>query len=136
MGRMNTGPPPEFDVALRGYDRAQVHALLQRIATGAVDAAQAHQELATLSSTLRGYHRRQVTDYVTGAVGPPPPGPHELFPVVLRGYECSEVDQALREFEAGRLSAEQLQVQTFTMALRGYDVSQVDAYIDQATSQP
>lgn len=129
---MTGTPPVSFDVVFRGYDRRQVHALVERIASGSVDAAQAHQELYSMDKVLRGYRSKQVVEYVTGALGPPPPPPPERFPTVLRGYDRFQVDAVISDFEAGRLSGEQLRAKTFDEVLRGYDREQVDSYIDQA----
>lgn len=63
--------PPDFTIALRGYDRQQVEALVQQ-ASAAIESSDARlrestrEALAepTLLVRMRGYDRQQVDDYL------------------------------------------------------------------------
>lgn len=65
----STAPAREFDVVLRGYDRHQVHALMERI-----------------DKTLDGTAKERITPDVIRAT---------TLGVVLRGYDRHQVDAAL-----------------------------------------
>ncbi|MEU4689761.1 hypothetical protein [Actinoplanes sp. NPDC023714] len=94
-----------FAVALRGYDRDRVEQLLSR-----ADAA-----LASSDPALRESARQTL-------LAPD-------LPVVLRGYACDQVDEAIRDrLRAAGPAAEQSDPAppSFTVVLRGYDIGQVD----------
>ncbi|MDA2805599.1 DivIVA domain-containing protein [Nocardiopsis suaedae] len=58
---------PEFDIAMRGYDRFQVQELIERYLRS--DPALTAEDLASprLGTVLRGYHRDQVDAYLAAA---------------------------------------------------------------------
>ncbi|MFD0773607.1 hypothetical protein ACFQZ2_06670 [Streptomonospora algeriensis] len=104
-----TAAPLEFDVVLRGYDRAQVQSLLETMqrsiaepaASGAVTPAQA-RDRAAFDVALRGYERTQVhsayerlLDRLAEVHGEDSGEPEEqklpefAFDRVLRGYDAA-----------------------------------------------
>lgn len=127
-----------FDVVLRGYDAAQVDALLQQVAAALPDERQ----------------RPAWPDDAVPVAGAPSTPP---LRTTVRGYDTAEVDaflsrcahtlngrlEALPEL-AGWLSgprtgapvrARDVEVAQFHVRARGYDIAQVDALLDRLCAE-
>lgn len=127
----------EFPVVLRGYDTAQVDALLRRVAAAlpgedarpvwcgpALDAVRLGVEPAPLGLrvVLRGYDRAEVEQFLAHCA-------HSLGPRVsqvprLVGLLC-------RPRTGAPLRPRDVELAEFHLRARGYDVSEVDALLDE-----
>jgi len=147
-----------FDLALRGYDRVQVDALVAEVESAfrsgdpeLFAAARRRLEAAELAVSLRGYDPRQVDRYVASAKKELAAGSGEGsspmvtrdFDTTLRGYDRAQVDAAVRTADDAlasgdpfKLAAARDLLRSSTFALRwgGYDRAQVDAVISVLTA--
>ncbi|MDG4825483.1 hypothetical protein O7635_26855 [Asanoa sp. WMMD1127] len=141
----------EFDISLRGYDRAAVESMVRAVNAAAGD--QAAIEAAVRAywppiEVLRGYDRAQVDAWLAraragGVAADPtevdPPTPE--FLVVLRGYRIKETDALVATVAAALASddpfrrAEALRAIAGPrppVAFRGYDRRMVDKHLSRA----
>jgi DivIVA domain-containing protein len=121
-----------FPVVLRGYDLAEVDALLEQVAAALPGGERAWDDVPTgavpeaeplvLRNVLRGYDVREVDDFLTRCA-------HSL------GSRLSEVpelaDRLARDRTGQPLRARDVEVAQFRLRGRGYDVVQVDELLDR-----
>jgi DivIVA domain-containing protein len=132
---------PEFPTALRGYDRIEVDAFVDRVertlaGSAGVDAVTPESiQAVTFSSALRGYRVEEVDDYLDRAVAeletrsaaePADPEPEEAPPVwgadLIRDraelMRCADLPDGRRFERSGPFAS-------------GYAVAEVDAFVDR-----
>jgi len=132
----------EFDVSLRGYDRATVDALVRAVEAAAGDPGRieaAIKEAGPPVIVLRGYDRMQVDAWLAGRGGGAADTPRLL--VVLRGYRIAETDALLATVDAALEGddpfrrAEALRAiheARLPVVFRGYDRGMVDSHLERA----
>jgi len=135
-----------FDIALRGYDRVQVDALVVVVESAlaaqdaaALSAARERLRAEQLAVALRGYDIQQVDEYLKrAAIELGEAAPQQEFTVVLRGFDREQVDKLVREVLPALDSEDVFQRAAARGLLRstkfdvrwwGYDRAQVDIYV-------
>lgn len=137
----------EFDISLRGYDRASVDALVRDIEAAAGDAALIDAAVKRFGDplvSLRGYDRAQVDAWVAEQRSASAPASTPSLLVVLRGYRIAETDALLATVAAALGSDDpfrraavlrEITDARLPVAFRGYDRAMVDGYLDEATRE-
>jgi hypothetical protein len=142
----------QFDVVLRGYDRAAVDALVAAVdAAGAaperIDAAA--MQRGGLPIVLRGYDRAQVDAWLARRlVAQPGTGEAESsviagpeLVIILRGYRVVETDALLATVRSALAGSDPFRRAAAVRAIaaahlpigfRGYDRGMIDTYLDRA----
>ncbi|WP_017626109.1 DivIVA domain-containing protein [Nocardiopsis chromatogenes] len=152
---------PSFDVALRGYERGQVDALVDRLWSGGPAVTAQELRGASFEVALRGYDRAQVDAFTeqaaarleggapdapdgsggasdgSGGAEAADPGEAPEFDIVLRGYDRIPVQELIERYLRSdpALTAEELAAPRLGVALRGYHRGQVDAYLAAAADR-
>jgi DivIVA domain-containing protein len=140
-----------FDLAVRGYSREQVDALVAEVEAALVSAdpammavARKRLDEASLGVALRGYHPQQVDRYIAVAqkelavaLGEDVTQAGPEFNVTLRGYDKQQVEAVVRAAAAARsqdpfkLAAvrDMVRHNPFGVTWWGYSREQVDAWV-------
>ncbi|MEV4622714.1 DivIVA domain-containing protein [Asanoa sp. NPDC049573] len=132
----------DFDVSLRGYDRATVDALVRAVEAAGSDRARIEAAVKRIGPpvvVLRGYDRMQVDAWLARRQGVVADAPRLL--IVLRGYRITETDALLATVNAAlegddpfrRAAAlRAIHEARLPVSFRGYDRGMVDSYLERA----
>lgn len=129
----------QFTMAMRGYSRPEVDALLARVVAKQVTADDVRQ--ARFSKQTRGYAPRDVDAAIAEILrdleeNPSPIAPADSraawqFTMAMGGYSRREVDELLARVNAKDVTASEVRQVRFNKQARGYTPREVDAAIAQ-----